>query len=79
MEDLQLPNNISVYGVATYNSGSDTASDQFYRDEKVQLANSVSAGNLTKPFVWCKETDCALSFPVVKPAWTADALISLGI
>ncbi|USP75121.1 hypothetical protein yc1106_02395 [Curvularia clavata] len=57
LEDLQLPNDISVYGIATYNSGSDTASDQFYRYEKVQLANSVSAGNITKPFVWCEEAD----------------------
>lgn len=77
-EELQLPNDISVYGIATYNSGSNNANDQFYRHEKSKLANSMSAGGLTKPFLWCKGFDYSLSFLVVNHTWTTNALMNLG-
>jgi hypothetical protein len=79
LEDLLVPTELPVYMVASYASGTDDASNTFYRDEKLQLGRAVAGGNLEKPVTWCTASDCSLSFPVTKPAWTASELINLGI
>jgi hypothetical protein len=76
------PAGMDVYALMTYNAGSpvtDNASNDFYRNTKLGMVNHIAGGNLTAPVVWCKEADCTLGFPVDKPAWTASALMSLGI
>jgi hypothetical protein len=73
------PKGINVYAIMTYNAGTDVASNAFYRTTKLDMVNSIAGGNLTLPVVWCKDTDCSLSFPVNKPRWAAQALISLGV
>lgn len=80
LEDISVPKGIPVYMVASYTSGTDDASSAFYRDEKVRLGRAVADGGaVAKPVMWCAERDCDLSFPVVKPEWTADMLVELGI
>jgi hypothetical protein len=74
-----VPKGMEVYSVMTYNAGSDDASNAFYRETKLDMVNHIAGGNLSSPVVWCNDTDCSLSFPVNKPRWTAQALISLGI
>ena len=76
------PNGMAVYAVMTYNAGNpatDDASDDFYRETKLDMANHIAGGNLSAPVVWCNTSDCSLSFPVDKLEWTANALMSLGI
>lgn len=55
------------------------ASNAFYKSRKLEMVNHIAGGNLTKPPVWCTANDCSLSFPVLKPRFAADALISFGI
>ena len=79
LEDLSVPAGLPVYMIASYASGTDDASSAFYRDEKLRLGRAVAGGDLEKPVTWCTQSDCGLSFPVTKPAWTASELINLGI
>lgn len=55
------------------------ASNEFYKTRKLEMVNHIARGNLTKPPVWCTESDCSLGFPVLKSKFSADALISFGI
>ena len=76
------PGGIAVYAIMTYDAGNpstDTASNEFYRETKLDMVNHIAKGNLTAPVAWCNSSDCSLGFPVDKPGWTANALISLGI
>jgi hypothetical protein len=79
LENLVVPRSVPVHMIASYTSGTDDASSAFYRDEKVRLGRAVAGGQLEKPVTWCTESDCSLSFPVTKPAWTASRLIDLGV
>jgi hypothetical protein len=76
------PQGMKVVAAMTYNASTTTienASDEFSRQTKVAMANHIAGGNLSLPVVWCTDADCSLSFPVNKPGWTADALISFGV
>jgi hypothetical protein len=76
------PLDMGVYALMTYNAGSPStneASNAFYRQAKLEMANHIAGGNLSSPVIWCKDSDCSLSFPVRKAEWTASALMSLGI
>ncbi len=76
------PAGMRVYAVMTYNAGSpstNNASNEFYRERKLEMANHIAGGNLSLPVVWCENANCSLSVPVYQPGWTADALMSLGI
>jgi hypothetical protein len=76
------PQGIEVFAAMTYNASTTTteyASDEFSRQTKVAMANHIAGGNLSLPVVWCTDADCSLSFPVNKPGWTADALMSFGL
>ncbi|KAF7551809.1 hypothetical protein G7Z17_g4751 [Cylindrodendrum hubeiense] len=79
LANTTVPLGTSTYAIMTYSSGTDEASDAFYRKQKTQMANNIAGGDLTHPIVWCQTNDCSMSFPVDKPAWTAEKLISLGI
>ena len=79
LDTLTTPAGLPVYMIATNNSGTDDASSAFYRDEKLKLGRAVAHGDFKEPVTWCSDSNCDLSFPVTKPAWTADALINLGI
>lgn len=79
LEDLPTPEEVPVFMLASYVSGTDEASNAFYRDEKLRLGRAVAHRNFKEPVTWCTENDCDLSFPVTKYAWTANALIDLGI
>lgn len=79
LETQSLPQGMPTFAIMSYDSGTDAASDAFYRQEKLMLADHIAGGNLTRPVIWCTDNDCSLSFPVAKWAWTADALMSLGI
>lgn len=77
-----VPTGMGVHAIMTYNAGSptnDNASNNFYRETKLSMANHIAGGNLSSPVVWCKDTNCSMLFPVNSPGWTANALISLGI
>jgi hypothetical protein len=74
-----VPEGMKVYAMMTYNSSTDAASSAFYRTAKLDMVNHIAGGNLSAPIVWCLESDCSLGFPVNKPTWTAEALMSLGI
>jgi hypothetical protein len=76
------PQGMNVFAAMTYNAGdptTDIASDNFYRQSKIDMANHIAGGNLSLPVAWCTDADCSLSFPVNKPGWTVDALISFGV
>jgi hypothetical protein len=76
------PKDMGVYALMTYNSGNpptDDASNEFYRDTKLDMVSHIAGGKLKKPTIWCNESDCSLGFPVNKPMWTASALINLGV
>lgn len=73
------PQGMNVYSAMTYDAGTDAASDAFYRETKLDMVNHIAGGNLSLPVVWCTDTDCSLSFPVNKPQWTAQTLMSFGI
>lgn len=76
------PRGVGVHTIMTYNARSpntDNASNDFYRETKLQMVNHIAGGTLSSPVVWCKDVDCSLLFPVNKPRWTANALMSLGI
>lgn len=76
------PKGMEVYAIMTYNAGTpttDEASNEFYRETKLGLANRIAGGNLTSQTIWCKMTNCSLSFPVNNPVWTVNALMSLGV
>jgi hypothetical protein len=68
-----------TFAIMTYNAGTDDASDAFYRTEKLNMANHIAGGNLTKPVVWCAIDGCSLSFPVNMSDWTAGILAGLGV
>ena len=78
LENLTTPEGLPLYMIATYNSGTDEASNSFYRDEKLRLGRAVANGSFKEPVTWCID-GCDLGFPVTKPFWTADTLISLGV
>lgn len=82
LKDSQMstvPGDIPVHMIASYNSGTDDSSSTFYRDEKVRLGRAVAGGDVEEPVVWCAESDCSLSFPVTKPAWSATRLMDFGV
>lgn len=79
LDEFSVPSGVPVYMIATYNASTDTESSSFYREEKTLLARAVSGGKLEKKVTWCTASDCSLSFPVAKAAWTASELIGLGI
>jgi len=77
-----VPAGMKVYALMTFDSGGptgDAASNNFTRETKLDMVNHIAGGNLSASVVWCSSPDCSLSFPVNKPGWTADALMSLGI
>ncbi|KAK6000562.1 hypothetical protein QM012_003808 [Aureobasidium pullulans] len=74
-----VPEGIYVKSLMTYNSGTDPASDEFYRQEKLSMLNHIAGRNVTDEVIWCAEEGCSLSFPVSMPAWTANSLMALGI
>ncbi|MCJ1466842.1 hypothetical protein MMC07_005463 [Pseudocyphellaria aurata] len=77
-----VPSGIPVFSVMTDVPGDtaeEKASNEFYKSQKLELANHVAGGKLTKEPVWCTESDCSLDFPVLKPRFAADALIGFGI
>jgi hypothetical protein len=74
-----VPEGMKVYAVMIYNASTDAGSSAFYRTTKLDMVNHIAGGNLSAPIVWCSEPDCSLGFPVNKPKWTAEALMSLGI
>ena len=49
------------------------------KEAKLKVAERIGGGKLGAPVQWCMDADCDLGFPVKKPAWTADALMVLGI
>lgn len=73
------PEGMGVYALMTYYDSTDEASDELYRKTKLNMADYVAGRNLTAPVVWCKMSNCSLSFPVNNSTWTASALINLGI
>ena len=73
------PRGMNIFSVMTYNAGTDAASNAFYREAKLDMVNHIAGGNLSLPVVWCNDADCSLSFPVNKPQWTAQTLMSLGV
>jgi hypothetical protein len=80
--DTIAPHGMKVFAAMTYNAGNpttDIASDDFYRQSKIDMVNHIAGGNLSLPVVWCTDSDCSLSFPVNKPGWTADTLTSFGV
>ena len=68
-----------VYAVMTFGAGASADSDEFYREQKLGMAEHIGGGKLTKPVVYCSEPGCSMSFPVNMPEWTADALMNLGL
>jgi hypothetical protein len=77
-----VPQGIKVFAAMTYNvesSPTDNATNVFYRQTKIAMANHIAGGNLSSPVVWCTDADCSLSFPVNKPGWTASAIMSFGV
>jgi len=74
-----VPEGIKVHALMTYNASTDPESAAFYRNTKLEMVQNIAGGNLSAPVVWCLESDCSLGFPVDKPMWTAEALMSLGI
>ena len=80
--NITASDGVDVYAVMTYNGGNpttDTASDDFYRDTKLNMANHIAGGNLMAPVVWCNTSDCTFGFLVNKPEWATNALMSFGI
>ena len=77
-----VPSGMPVFSVMVDVPG-DTAEEKarndFYKSRKLEMANHIARGNLTKPPVWCNESDCSLGFPVLKSSFAADALIRFGI
>lgn len=55
------------------------ASNDFYRTRKLAMANHIAGGNLTRPPVFCAESDCTQGFTFDKPEFTANVLIGFGI
>src|SRR6187549_1413727 len=49
------PSGVPTYAIMTYNSGQDTASNDFYRNEKVKEADRLAGGKLAGPVIWCKD------------------------
>lgn len=74
-----VPEGITIGALMTYNAGTDPASDEFYRQEKLGMLNNIAGKNVTDNVVWCAEDGCSLSFPVNMPSWTAHSLMALGI
>lgn len=74
-----VPEGIDVKALMTYNSGTDPASDEFYRQEKLGMLNHIAGEDITEEVIWCSGDGCSLSFPVNMPCWTARSLIALGI
>jgi hypothetical protein len=76
--DTVVPAPVQTYAIITEHSQTDNASDVFYREEKVRIANHI-AGGKASGFTWCTDADCSLDFPVKKAEWTAKALVELHI
>lgn len=77
-----VPSGMPVFSVMVDVPGDtpeEKASNEFYKTRKLEMANHIARGNLTKPPVWCTESDCSLGFPVLKSKFSTDALISFGI
>ena len=79
LTETAVPPSIPVYTVMTFSASKTAAGSEFYRQTKLQLAESIAGGNLSSPAIFCTEGDCDLGFPVTKPAWTAASLVALGI
>lgn len=82
LANTTAPAGMRVYAIMTYNAGNpptDNASNEFYRETKLTMANHIAGGNLSSPVVWCVNANCSMSLPVNSPIWTANALMSLGI
>lgn len=77
-----VPSGMPVFSVMVDLPGvtaEEKASNDFYKSRKLEMVNHIARGNITKPPVWCTESDCTLGFPVLKSRFAADALISFGI
>jgi hypothetical protein len=74
-----VQSNIPVHAIMTFNAGTNADGNEFYRQTKLDTAESIAGGNLSTPVTWCVDQGCDLGFPVKMSAWTADALISLGV
>lgn len=77
-----VPSGMPVFSVmidVPGDTAEEKASNDFYKSRKLEMVNHIAGGNLTKPPVWCTESDCSLGFPVLKSKFAADALISFGI
>lgn len=74
-----VPRGMATGALMTYNAGTDSASDQFYRQEKLGMLNHIAGRNVTDEVIWCAEDRCSLSFPVDMPSWTARSLMALGM
>jgi hypothetical protein len=74
-----VSSSIPVYAIIVYNSSTTPGGNDLYRDAKLKMAERIGGGKLGAPAQWCVDEDCDLGFPVKKPAWTAAALMALGI
>lgn len=77
-----VPAGMPTYAVMTYLPGDtaeETASNKFFHERKLEMTRHIAGGEMKKPPVLCTESDCTLGFPVDKPKFVADALMSFGI
>lgn len=79
LSNTTVPEGMEVKALMTYNAGIDPASDEFYREEKLDMLNHIAGKNVTEEVIWCAGDGCSLSFPVNMPSWTARSLMVLGI